>query len=226
MADRQHILVCENEPLLVELLQFRLKAAGYNVEVADNGLEANARLQQRLPRALIGGDFIPFVDGFELLRRLREDDEREDARDLPVIMLSRRTDDGAVLQALRLGVSEYVAKPFSAPELLARLEKVLRQGQIHRWAKSLQRKVRTPVSIPAHLWLADDRELPCTVRDLSENGFMAQLPEKLEQGSWLGLLLPGHGVLRAQVRWCRNSQMGGLFERRLQLQDTVYSQAA
>ena len=49
---------------------------------------------------------------------------------------------------------------------------------------------------------------------------------KLEAGTWLGLLLPGHGVLRAQVRWCRNKQLGGLFERRLQLQETMYSQAA
>ena len=66
-----------------------------------------------------------------------------------MIMLSQQTDDEAILRALRLGASEYLAKPFSAPELLARLEKVLRQGQIHRWAKSLQRNDITMRHAPA-----------------------------------------------------------------------------
>jgi DNA-binding response OmpR family regulator len=226
MQKAQRILVCESDPLLAELLRARLGSAGYAIDVAQDGLDALERVKQHLPDALIVGDFLPWVDGFELVRRLREDDPRETARDVPIMMLSRKIGDEDVLRALRIGVSEYVVKPFSVPELLARLDKIIRQNQIHKWAKSLQRKVRTPVSIPAHLWLGDGREIDCLVRDVSEDGFMAQVATRLEPGSWSGLSLPAHGVLRAQVRWCRSQQLGGLFERRLHLHQDNFLEAA
>ena len=122
MASTQQILVCDDDDLLVELLQFRLSAKGYGVRVARDGREAVESAHKEAPDALVLDAMMPLIDGYEVLRQIRE---APHMRDLPVIMLTARKGERDIVEALRLGASDYLAKPFIPEELTARLTRLL-----------------------------------------------------------------------------------------------------
>jgi two-component system alkaline phosphatase synthesis response regulator PhoP len=112
------VLICDDDPLLRELLEFKLSLRGYAVRVAADGAEALAAIDDAPPDVLVLDAMMPNVDGYETLRRLRADPRRAS---LPVLMLTarRRADD--VVSALELGANDYLVKPFMPEELLARI---------------------------------------------------------------------------------------------------------
>lgn len=116
------ILICEDDDLLVDLLEYRLNASGYRVVVARDGGEALARIAQSTPDAIVLDAMMPVLDGFEVLRRLRENPQ---TRTTPVIMLSARKQENDIVAALKLGANDYVVKPFIPEELLARLSRLV-----------------------------------------------------------------------------------------------------
>ncbi len=118
----QKILVCDDDELLRELLQFRLEAKGFDVVVAGDGREALDSVRKAPPDAVVLDAMMPGIDGFEVLRRLREDAA---TRDIPVIMLTARKGERDIVDALRLGASDYLSKPFIPDELSARLVRLL-----------------------------------------------------------------------------------------------------
>lgn len=118
----QKILVCDDDELLTELLQFRLEAKGFDVVVASDGRAALDCVGKARPDAVVLDAMMPGIDGLEVLRRLREDSL---TRDLPVIMLTARKGERDIVDALRLGASDYISKPFIPDELSARLMRLL-----------------------------------------------------------------------------------------------------
>jgi DNA-binding response OmpR family regulator len=116
------VLICDDDSLLTELLEHRLGQQGYSTNVARDGAGALAALVERCPDAVITNLMLPVLDGYELLRRIRAD-ERFSA--LPVIVLSQRRRDRDIVEALRLGASDYVTKPFIPDELVARLARLI-----------------------------------------------------------------------------------------------------
>jgi DNA-binding response OmpR family regulator len=122
MAANKRILVCDDDPLLVDLLDYRLTSRGYDVIVARDGGEAMARLQEATPDAIVLDAMMPVADGYEVLRRIRED---EALAAIPVIMLTARKQERDIIQALELGASDYIVKPFIPEELVARLGRLL-----------------------------------------------------------------------------------------------------
>lgn len=225
-ATHTNILICEADPLVIELLVFHLQNKGYQIQTARDGREALDKIAQSVPDAIILAGMLPVIDSDEVLRALREGDLPIDDCDVPVLMLSERTKDADIVRALNLGANDYILKPFSPVEVTVRLAKLMREHQVQQWAKSLHRRARAPVSIRSKLLLPDDRELDCLVKDLSEEGFMAHLTDHIEPGTWLGLSLRHYGIVRAQVRWCKKGRIGGLFERHIHLRLDAYSQAA
>ena len=119
---RKKILICDDDPLLVDLVQYRLGARGYDVAVATDGGEAMRRIADDAPDAVVLDAMMPVLDGYEVLRRIRETPET--AR-IPVIMLTARRGEQDVLTALQLGASDYIVKPFIPEELVARLRRLL-----------------------------------------------------------------------------------------------------
>ncbi|HEX8192107.1 MAG TPA: response regulator [Allosphingosinicella sp.] len=115
------VLLCDDDPLLVDLVQYRLAARGWEVIVARDGGEAMARLAEEAPDAIVLDAMMPVVDGYEVLRRLREDPATAAT---PVIMLTARKQETDVLRALDLGASDYMVKPFIPEELVARLARL------------------------------------------------------------------------------------------------------
>ena len=120
----KNILVCDDDPLLVDIVKFRLTSRGYHVQVATDGGEALERIEESAPDAIVLDYMIPVMDGLQVLRQIRQN---SDTRDIPVIMLSARKQETDVLSALELGASDYMVKPFSPEELVVRLTRLLEQ---------------------------------------------------------------------------------------------------
>jgi DNA-binding response OmpR family regulator len=122
----QHILVCDDDELLVDLLTYRLGTKGYRVSAARNGGEALERLANDRPDAVVLDAMMPVVDGFEVLRRIREEPE---TAALPVVMLSARKQERDIVGALELGANDFVVKPFIPEELVVRLARLLGEDE-------------------------------------------------------------------------------------------------
>jgi two-component system, OmpR family, phosphate regulon response regulator PhoB len=128
------ILVVEDEADLSLLLAYNLEAEGYVAECVERGDEAELRLAESPPDLLILDWMLPGVSGLEICRRLRA---RENNRTLPVIMLTARGEEGERVRGLSVGADDYVVKPFSVPELMARVRALLRRSRPERIAEKL-----------------------------------------------------------------------------------------
>jgi two-component system phosphate regulon response regulator PhoB len=129
------ILVVEDEAALSLLLSYNLEAEGYAVARAERGDDAEVMLAESTPDLVILDWMLPGVSGFELCRRMRA---REATRDLPVIMLTARGEESERVRGLSIGADDYVVKPFSVPELMARVRSLLRRARPERIAGRLQ----------------------------------------------------------------------------------------
>ena len=116
------VLIADDEPLLTDLLEFRLGARGFATVVARDGREALSKIEEEVPSAVVLDAMMPVHDGFEVLRRIRE---TYDAGQLPVIMLSARRSEADIVGALEAGANEYLVKPFLPEELMIRLNRLL-----------------------------------------------------------------------------------------------------
>jgi two-component system KDP operon response regulator KdpE len=117
------VLVCDDEPQILRALGVILRDAGYEAVPAASGEEALDRAVVKPPQAAILDLVLPDIDGVEVTRRLREWSE------MPIIVLSAVGEEEAKVRALAAGADDYVTKPFGPPELVARLEAVLRRAK-------------------------------------------------------------------------------------------------
>ncbi|MFQ5860218.1 MAG: response regulator transcription factor [Dehalococcoidia bacterium] len=120
----EHILVVDDEPRYLRLIRFNLEAGGYRVAGAATGEEALATLARQVPDLVILDIMLPGQDGFEICERIRE------VSTIPIVMLTARGAEEDKVKGLHLGADDYVVKPFSAQELLARVEAVLRRARM------------------------------------------------------------------------------------------------
>lgn len=121
---RPIILVVEDEPALQQLLAYNLEAAGFAVDQAYDGEEALTLIEERLPDLVLLDWMLPQLSGIEICRRLRR---RPDTAHLPIIMLTARGEEPDRLRGLDTGADDFIAKPFSPAELIARIRAVLRR---------------------------------------------------------------------------------------------------
>lgn len=124
MGIAPHITVVEDEEALSVLLRYNLEAEGYDVETVLRGDEAELKLQERVPDLLILDWMLPGLSGIELCRRLRV---RPETERLPIILLTARGEESERVRGLSTGADDYVVKPFSTPELMARVRALLRR---------------------------------------------------------------------------------------------------
>jgi len=128
------VLIVEDEEALTLLLRYNLEAAGYEVETVARGDEADTRLKERVPDVVILDWMLPGLSGIELCRRLRA---RPDTKLLPIMMLTARGEESERVRGLSTGADDYIVKPFSVPELLARVSALLRRSSPERIADVL-----------------------------------------------------------------------------------------
>jgi len=117
------ILVVEDDPNILRQIEFNLQANGFEVETALTGAEALKRLMTRRPDLLITDIMMPEMDGYELVAALRND---EQLSDLPVIMLTARTQDADITHGYTSGTDLYLTKPFNPHELISFVRRILR----------------------------------------------------------------------------------------------------
>jgi two-component system response regulator VicR len=117
------VLVAEDDPDVSDLVRHVLEADGYRVDIARDGEEALARFEARRPDLVVLDVMMPRLTGFEVLSRLR--DLEAEGTPVPVLILSARVSEEDIVKGFRLGVSDYVTKPFMIGELRARVRALL-----------------------------------------------------------------------------------------------------
>jgi two-component system phosphate regulon response regulator PhoB len=133
-ARAPRILVVEDESDLATLLAYNFEAEGYVVDSVERGDEAELLLAENPPDLVILDWMLPGVSGLEICRRVRA---RENTRTLPVIMMTARVEEADRIRGLLVGADDYVVKPFSVPELIARVHALLRRSRPERIAGRL-----------------------------------------------------------------------------------------
>ena len=131
---KPRILIVEDEEALVTLLRYNLDAAGYEVDTVARGDEADLKLKESTPDLVILDWMLPGLSGLELCRRLRS---RPETKGMPIIMLTARGEESERIRGLDTGADDYIVKPFSVPELLARISALLRRLAPERLANVL-----------------------------------------------------------------------------------------
>ena len=119
------ILVVEDDPDIAELVEYHLSRAGFSTCVVGTGTDALAQIRQR-PDLVVLDLMLPGLSGLEICRKMRSDPQ---TASVPIIMLTARAEEESRVQGLELGADDYVTKPFSPRELVARLRAVLRRTQ-------------------------------------------------------------------------------------------------
>ncbi len=123
-ADQPTVLVVEDEPAQREVLAYNLEAEGFRVSKAENGEEALLLVDEDAPDLIVLDWMLPSVSGIEVCRRLKS---RAETRGVPVIMLSARSEEVDRVRGLETGADDYVVKPYSVVELMARVRSQLRR---------------------------------------------------------------------------------------------------
>ena len=132
---KPRVLIVEDEQALNLLLRYNLESEGFDVDIVDRGDEAEIRIQENVPDLLILDWMLPGVSGIEICRRLRA---RAETKQLPILMLTARGEESERVRGLGTGADDYVVKPFSLPELLARVHALLRRAKPEQTMKVLK----------------------------------------------------------------------------------------
>ena len=121
---KQMIYVVDDEPLITRLAQINLERAGYTVQMAHDGVQALAALQQKQvqPDLILLDVMMPYMDGFELLTKIQADEE---LKEIPVIFMTARSRDDDMIAGQHLGAVQYLTKPINPSELLGFVEAAL-----------------------------------------------------------------------------------------------------
>ncbi|MEF9978605.1 MAG: phosphate regulon transcriptional regulator PhoB [Thermomonas sp.] len=123
---QKHILIVDDEPAIRDMVAYALRKGEYEPAHAGDAREAQASIAERVPDLILLDWMLPGTSGLELARRWRKDAL---TRDIPIIMLTARGEEAERIRGLKTGADDYLVKPFSARELLARIRAVLRRSR-------------------------------------------------------------------------------------------------
>jgi two-component system phosphate regulon response regulator PhoB len=154
------VLLCDDERDLLSVLDFNLRAAGFETILATRGEEALLALKRRVPDLVLLDLMLPDLPGTEICRRIKADPR---TRHVPVVMLTAKGDEVDRVVGFELGADDYVTKPFSVRELVLRLKAILRRGSAPAEDSAAPLKLG-PLSldVSAHRFYVDGREVQLT----------------------------------------------------------------
>jgi two-component system response regulator ResD len=173
-GQRASILVVDDEPTIAEIVARYLERAGYATRTAADGAEALALVAQRRPDLVVLDLMLPGVDGLEVLRRLHQDGDRT-----PVVLLTARGEESDRVSGLRLGADDYVVKPFSPTELVARVGAVLRRAAPELDDGPPLRFDGLEIDPPSRRVLVGGQEVALTSREFDLLVFFARHPGRV-----------------------------------------------
>ncbi len=161
--NREKIVVIEDEPDIVEVISYNLKREGYNVLAVDRGDESINLIRNQSPSLIILDLMLPGMDGLSVCRQLKSDPM---VNDIPVIIISAKGEESDIVVGLEMGADDYLTKPFSPRELLARVKAVLRRGQVKE-SQSKERIVlqNLTIDVARHEVRVDDEMVSLTATE-------------------------------------------------------------
>jgi DNA-binding response OmpR family regulator len=180
------ILVVDDEPRITRLVRDYLESAGFAVTSAVDGPEALMRARTERPDLVILDLGLPRLDGLDVTRRLRQDGN------VPIIMLTARDDETDKLIGLELGADDYVTKPFSPRELVARVRAVLRRGERARAGEDVFHAAELTIDLPRMRVTVSGRPVELTATEFQLLSTLARQPGRVYTRSQL--LDAVHGV--------------------------------
>lgn len=162
------VLVVDDEKTLVKALSFNLEKEGFRVEQAYDGEEALKKVFEIKPDIVVLDLMLPEVDGFEVCRRIRKKLE------VPIIMLTARSEDIDKVLGLELGADDYLTKPFNSRELVARIKAILRRSTVREEeARKLIQIGRLQVDLLQHRVRLGEQEVGLTSKEFALLSFLA-----------------------------------------------------
>ncbi len=171
-GDRPRVLVVDDEPMVREVVAAYLQREGFRVAEAADGAAALDQLAAGLPDLVVLDLMLPHVDGYEVMRRLRR------TSDVPVILLTARTEEPDRVLGLELGADDYVVKPFSPRELAARVRTVLRRARPRQEPVRLEFEGLVVDSRTREV-LVDGAAVDLTAREFELLAFLAAAPRQV-----------------------------------------------
>jgi two-component system, OmpR family, alkaline phosphatase synthesis response regulator PhoP len=169
------ILIIEDEQDIVELLTYNLEQEGYTIFFSTSGEEALAVVQQKNPDLILLDLMLPGVDGLDVCRHLKRN---ETTRNIPIIMLTAKSEDSDVITGLEMGADDYIPKPFSPKVLIARIRSVLRRN-VPAAAGSAEQIITIhdiSIDISKHQVLCENKEIELSATEFSILVFLARNP--------------------------------------------------
>ncbi len=168
-TERQRVLVVEDEPDTVLLLKNILRMGGYDVLSASNGQEALKKYKDHVPDIILLDLMMPEMDGWETLRYLRE------MSDVPVIIISALGAKEDIVRALKIGVDDYLTKPFFNAEVLARIQAVMRRsGKLHPITRLVFPKIDLTIDFTAQEVIYFDETIHLTPKEFAVLSVLAK----------------------------------------------------
>ena len=182
-----HVLVAEDDRHHAEILRRYLESDGYRASVVHDGRAALEHVRREHPDLLLLDVMLPALDGLNVCRLVRRESQ------LPVLMLTARTSEDDLLLGLDVGADDYLTKPYSPRELLARIRTLLRRaGQAQERAPSVLRVGRLQVDLARHAVTADGVPVECTPGEFAILAAMARHPERVFSRAQLLQHTSGH----------------------------------
>ncbi|WP_455382800.1 response regulator [Salinispira pacifica] len=172
---RERILVVDDEEDIRELIAYNLEKEGYFVSAAKSGEEALSKVLRELPDVVILDLMLPGIDGLEVCRRMKL---QEQTRSLPIIMLTAKSEDADVVAGLELGADDYLTKPFSPRVLVAHLHAVLRRAKENdsRAAATLLRIHNITIDVSRHEVTVDSQPVALSATEFAILEHFARSP--------------------------------------------------
>ncbi len=161
------VLIVEDDPTLLRVLKDNFEYEGYHVQTAADGEQGLKAALDRKPELIILDIMLPGINGYELCRRVRQT-----GADMPIIMLTAKGQESDIVLGLNLGADDYVTKPFSTKELLARANAFLRR---HRQAEQKVVRIgRCTLDLGSHRLFRDGEEVPLTPKEFGLLAFFVR----------------------------------------------------
>lgn len=175
---REHIVIIEDEGDILELIEYNLAREGYKVSAERDGEEGLQRVRQDAPDLVLLDLMLPKLDGIEVCRRLKQDPL---TRAIPIVMVTAKGEESDIVLGLGVGADDYIPKPFSPKELVARVKAVLRRGALKDERGAGERIVRGPVTVDAsrHEVLVDNAEVEFTATEFRLLYLLASHPGRV-----------------------------------------------
>jgi two-component system alkaline phosphatase synthesis response regulator PhoP len=178
-VSREKILVIEDEPDILDIIAYNLSREGYTVVCARDGEAGLEKCRREEPQLVLLDLMLPGLDGLEVCRRLQLEPE---TRQIPVIMVTAKGEEADVVLGLGLGADDYVTKPFSPRELIARVKAVLRRGPLRNHDTDAPGRIRRDglsIDLARHEVLVDGEPVAFTATELRLLHFLAARPGRV-----------------------------------------------